>query len=34
MVLSFVQLAVIPKLRITNFGLVDVTKGNFVNIGI
>jgi len=34
MVLSFVQLAVIPKLRITNFGLVDVEKGNFVNVGI
>lgn len=34
MVLSFVQLAVIPKLRITNFGLVDVEKGEFVNVGI
>ncbi len=34
MVLSFIQLAVIPKLRITNFGLVDVTKGTFVNVGI
>lgn len=34
MVLSFVQLAVIPKLRITNFGLVDVEKGKFVNVGI
>lgn len=33
MVLSFVQLAVIPKLRITNFGLVDVDKGKFVNTG-
>ncbi len=33
MVLSFVQLAVIPKIRITNLGLVDVTKGAFVDVG-
>ncbi|MGC8611710.1 MAG: adenine deaminase [Athalassotoga sp.] len=32
MVLSFVQLAVIPKIRITNLGLVDVTKGAFVDV--
>lgn len=34
MVLSFVQLAVIPKLRITNLGLVDVTNGTFVDVGV
>ncbi|BBJ27698.1 adenine deaminase [Athalassotoga saccharophila] len=34
MVLSFVQLAVIPRVRITNMGLVDVTRGKFVDVGI
>ncbi len=34
MVLSFVQLAVIPKLRITNLGLVDVEKERFEDVGI
>ncbi len=34
MVLSFVQLAVIPKLRITNLGLVDVEKHEFVSVGL
>ncbi len=34
MVLSFVQLAVIPKIRITNLGLVDVTRGTFIDVGI
>jgi adenine deaminase len=33
MVLSFIQLAVIPKLRITNLGLVDAEKHEFVNLG-
>ncbi len=34
MVLSFVQLAVIPKLRITNLGLVDVEEHRFVSVGV
>jgi len=34
MVLSFVQLAVIPKLRITNFGIVDVEREEFVTLGL
>lgn len=34
MVLSFVQLAVIPKLRITNLGLVDVENHKFVSVGL
>ncbi len=34
MVLSFVQLAVIPKLRITNLGLVDVESHKFVSVGL
>lgn len=34
MVLSFVQLAVIPKLRITNLGLVDVETHEFVSLGL
>ncbi len=33
MVLSFIQLAVIPKLRITNLGLVDAEKHEFVSLG-
>lgn len=33
MVLSFVQLAVIPQLRITNLGLVNTEKHQFVNLG-
>lgn len=32
MTLSFVQLAVIPKLKLTNMGLVDVTKNKFVHL--
>ncbi|AKI96702.1 adenine deaminase [Kosmotoga pacifica] len=32
MTLSFVQLAVIPKLKLTNKGLVDVTKNEFVSL--
>ncbi|RKX54102.1 MAG: adenine deaminase [Thermotoga sp.] len=34
MVLSFVQLAVIPKLRITNLGLVDVDEHRFISVGV
>ncbi|OAA28453.1 adenine deaminase [Kosmotoga arenicorallina S304] len=30
MTMSFIQLAVIPKLKLTNMGLVDVTKNQFV----
>jgi adenine deaminase len=30
MTLSFVQLSVIPKLKLTNLGLVDVEKNGFV----
>ncbi len=33
MVLSFIQLAVIPKLRITNLGLVDAERHEFVTLG-
>ncbi len=33
MVLSFVQLAVIPQLRITNLGLVNTEKHQFVDLG-
>ena len=32
MTLSFVQLSVIPKLKLTNLGLVDVEKNDFVSI--
>jgi adenine deaminase len=34
MTLSFVQLSVIPELRITNQGLVDVINNNFVSLFI
>ncbi|HNR79196.1 MAG TPA: adenine deaminase C-terminal domain-containing protein, partial [Mesotoga infera] len=32
MTLSFMQLSVIPKLKLTNLGLVDVEKNDFVSL--
>lgn len=34
MVLSFLGLAVIPELRLTDYGLVDVIKGELVSLGV